>query len=122
MNKEFIPYEQALEFKEIGFDEPCLKFYATEKLVLGLDTNNGDTNSKLSMYNPLFISAPTYSQAFRWFREKDLYCIIYKYHDGFAYEVYGEGLQIIKEPFNTYEEAELACLKKLIEIIKQPKQ
>ena len=23
MNKEFIPYEQALELKELGFDEPC---------------------------------------------------------------------------------------------------
>jgi hypothetical protein len=27
MNKEFIPYEQALALKELGFDEPCLGFY-----------------------------------------------------------------------------------------------
>lgn len=24
MNKEFIPYEQALNLKELGFDEPCI--------------------------------------------------------------------------------------------------
>jgi hypothetical protein len=27
MSKEFIPYEQALELKELGFDEPCLAVY-----------------------------------------------------------------------------------------------
>jgi len=25
MQKEFIPYQQELELKELGFDEPCLK-------------------------------------------------------------------------------------------------
>jgi hypothetical protein len=27
MKNEFIPYEQALELKKLGFDEPCLAFY-----------------------------------------------------------------------------------------------
>jgi hypothetical protein len=27
MNKEFIPYEQALELKELGFDEHCFCFF-----------------------------------------------------------------------------------------------
>jgi len=27
MDKEFIPYEQALELKELGFDEKCMKYY-----------------------------------------------------------------------------------------------
>ena len=26
MEKEFVPYEQALELKELGFDEPCLAY------------------------------------------------------------------------------------------------
>ena len=34
MNKEFIPYEQALELKELGFDEPCLGCY-DDKAVFG---------------------------------------------------------------------------------------
>jgi hypothetical protein len=110
MNKELAPYEQALALKELEFDEPCFGYYSNGELVYGNHTNN---------YMQRFrYSAPLYQQAFRWFREKDLYCIVYKYHDGFAYEVYGEGLQVIKEPFNTYEEAELQCLKELIKIVK----
>jgi hypothetical protein len=27
MENEFIPYEQALALKELGFDEPCLAYY-----------------------------------------------------------------------------------------------
>ena len=27
MNKEFIPYDQALALKELGFDEPCFGYY-----------------------------------------------------------------------------------------------
>jgi hypothetical protein len=27
MNKEFIPYEQALSLKELGFDEECFNYY-----------------------------------------------------------------------------------------------
>ena len=27
MEKDFIPYEEALALKELGFDEPCLAFY-----------------------------------------------------------------------------------------------
>ena len=27
MEKEFIPYEQALALKELGFDKPCFRWY-----------------------------------------------------------------------------------------------
>ena len=27
MKNEFIPYEQAFDLKELGYDEPCLAFY-----------------------------------------------------------------------------------------------
>ena len=27
MKKEFVPYELALELRELGFDEPCLLVY-----------------------------------------------------------------------------------------------
>ncbi len=124
MIKEFIPYELALELKQVGFDEPCLKFYATEKLVPGLDTDNGDTNSKLSQYNPLFISAPSYSQAFRWFREKhEMGHSIDEDWDnghllGYEYVIYQQEGVTVSKTYHTYEEAELACLKKLIEIVK----
>ena len=31
MEKEFIPYEQALALKELGFEEECLDFYDDNK-------------------------------------------------------------------------------------------
>jgi hypothetical protein len=76
-------------------------------------------------------SAPLYSQAFKWFRKKyKLYPQI-GLHDsedeqtwrftisilGYYELAYNQNIR--KEPYHkTYEEAELACLKKLIEIVK----
>ena len=110
MNKEFIPYEQALELKELGFDIPSVSGY--------------------SYADPfeLLTNAILYQQAFRWFREKyelrisNYRCSIKKeggivIGDGFRIFKYGKDTisTIEKE---TYEEAEIACLKKLIEIVK----
>ena len=37
MNKEFIPYEQALELKELGFEDDCLAIHS-----INLMTENED--------------------------------------------------------------------------------
>jgi hypothetical protein len=114
MEKEFIPYEQALALKELGFDEPCLGNFADDENHTLFTNGNrpGKTN------------APTYSQAFRWFREK------YKLEPEIVSDMFGyvgsivdrnKPIKIRLSPINlfqTYEEAELACLDKLIEIIK----
>ena len=122
---DFILYPEALELKELGFDEPCLKFYANKKLVLALDTDNGDINSKLNQYNPLYVSAPTFSQSFRFFREK--HDLQYWMRDG-GYlgkcfiKITGykhDKIYISSSEPMEYEEAELECLRKLIEIAKQ---
>ena len=130
IEKEFVPYEEALALKELGFDEPCLKFYVAGKLILALDAENGDTNSKLNGYNPLYVSAPTFSQAFRWFREKYnfLHHInwVYKKTEGIQWFFDIKGIDMTNNNilphseirFEEYEEAELACLRKLIEIAK----
>ncbi len=66
MDKEFIPYEQALELKELGFDEECFGYYSfSEKITLKSCFNR----------TPIILSGkkcsiPLYSQVFRWFREK----------------------------------------------------
>ena len=73
--QEFIPYEQALELKELGFDEECFGYYDTEGLEVSSDWyfNPHNKNSLFpepyTTNNPK-ISAPLYQQAFRWFREK----------------------------------------------------
>jgi hypothetical protein len=130
MTKEFIPYEQALALKELGFDEESLGRYNGE----------GYLYNTLAPYKYIIIPstgiqsiknyclAPLYQQAFRWFREKyDLVCII-TFDDDVKgkwfgnlyghYETHGKYDFGYTELFKTYEEAELECLKKLIEIVK----
>jgi hypothetical protein len=115
MEKEFVTYEQALAVKELGFNEKCLTYYYNEILVFtpipSLNTNSfwvGKDNN--------FITVPLKQQVFRWFREK--YGL-----DGFVFNS-GDN----KYSFNisdnyflntTYEEAENACIDKLIELSKQ---
>jgi hypothetical protein len=123
MEKEFILYEQALELKELGFDEPCLGLFKFANLSLEYPylTNTGLSNSNLDKY----CSAPLYQQAFRWFREKHDMCSFIQRFEGRVYD-YEITSDIFKEItdfkdgyFDTYEEAELECLKKLIEIVKE---
>jgi len=78
INREFVPYELALELRELGFDEPCLAYYDNDGDFLGDISVNEDIgnlyrNSFLVMYNDFKYAdaaSPLFSQAFRWFREK----------------------------------------------------
>jgi hypothetical protein len=120
MNKEFVPHEQALELKELGFDEECAAHY--------LDVD--DLELKWKIYRNLSINtnnclqAPVYQQAFRWFRKKYNYnhSIVFTKHpfgtDEYQYMILLEDDECVEINFKTYEEAELECLKKLIEIVK----
>jgi hypothetical protein len=65
MNKEFIPYEQALELKIRGFDEECLGNYRlpSNRLITEWEIRNTPDNC-------LGVSAPLYQQAFRWLYQK----------------------------------------------------
>ena len=122
MNREFIPYEQALALKELGFNEPCFGWWFADEETLIIEKSNKSTSENI-------IQALTYSQAFRWFRENyELDSEIYMNHEyGVKYYTYlvlkleksivSHKLgYVVKQ--NTYEEAELECLKKLIEISK----
>jgi hypothetical protein len=124
MEKEFVPYEEALALKELGFDELCFGYYGVKK-VLNIEISyNLDHN--LTRRN--FIAASTFSQAFRWFREN--YHIIgeVKFKGGkttktawYDYIIYSEidwNDENPNEQWKKHEEAELECLKKLIEIVK----
>ena len=115
MEKEFVTYEQSLALKDLGFDEPCFSFYIDVDKFLY-------TNQKWLNYNlnDKRISSPLYQQAFRWFREKHGLCNFINFSgDGFCsgWEDLGNNEHGF-ENFKTYEEAEQACLDKLIEICK----
>jgi hypothetical protein len=124
MNKEFIPYPEALELKQLGFDEPCFTYYKNDQPSDVLELVKNSEIQNVNNEPDDYISAPTYSQAFRWFREKyDLYCYVEPYEDNqFDYVVVSDlfGQEDCDgELLNTYEEAEKECLIKLIEIVKE---
>jgi hypothetical protein len=127
LEKEFVPYDFALRMKQLGYDGFTL-FHINRNNVLNsisesptsmfqynMEPNEDDTDS--------LVAAPTYSQAFRWFRETyGLHHVIHQLNfkkgtdeeylaevdkkDGFSY-------------FRTYEECEYYCLEKLIEVVEE---
>jgi hypothetical protein len=129
MNKEFVTYKQSLALKELGFDEPCLAFYSPKKELhpvfqepsKGPYFNNGNFIETLRV--------PLYQQAFRWFREKYNLLSEIGLRDRedlstWKFEITIIGKYEMKHnsiSYNTHEEAELACLEKLIEIVKNGK-
>jgi hypothetical protein len=119
MEKEFVPPTESLALKELGFDEPCLAGRSTSSGSLEYYSRPLITNDSFT------VDAPLYQQGFRWFRERyQLYSFIKEEYEygGITPTYYITGKRqadIPGGPFNTYEEAELACLRKLIEIVKE---
>ena len=126
MEKEFIPYEESLDLKELGFESPYPiggfqggKVFYYEKGELYYDGRpmySSDAHSGQLL-------APLYQQAFRWFRDKyKLYGTIRYGYNEFDKSTYLfpciNGIISGNDSFETQEEAELECLKKLIEIVK----
>lgn len=128
LEKEFIPYEQTVALKELCFKEECFGGY----------TIYTDGDIKLSTHYNSYsqAQAPTFAQSFRFFREKySMQATIeptkdqHRFELGFNYWIWNTKTdeEWFTEPrdkpagdyiFDTYEEAELACLKKLIELVK----
>jgi len=125
MDKDFAPYEESSDLKKLGFAEPCFAYYDLEHSnKLKPIPQKDEINSFNSNGNSLMLSAPTYSQAFRWFREKyDMSHSIDKDWDnghllGYEYVISEQEGVTVSKTYHTYEEAELACLRKLIEMVK----
>jgi len=125
IEKEFVPNEPALELKNLGFDEDCFTWYWDDiGMYNGLEFGNHNQNIN-------YVSAPTFSQAFRWFRKKyniDAWVqpfaaekgngVLYLPDESYSYFIFKDGVFVADgTDFLDYEEAESACLDKLIEIV-----
>jgi hypothetical protein len=132
MIEEFVPYELASKLKQLGFDEPCFGIWKDGKLIsVGGHWGAGITHSMFGFEGDRFAPdecrAPLFSQAFRWFREN--HGVMHRITSyAFGYEMHIDNTPSINikyvdrryDPgidYKTYEEAELACLEKLIEIV-----
>ncbi len=66
--KDFIPYEQALALKELGFDEPCFGYHGQSSMSRWLFPKL--PNEVASDDKGYVCSAPLYQQAFRWLYQR----------------------------------------------------
>ena len=122
MINEFVPYDIALAMKELGFNQRCFRCFDNE------DHSKMHKSKRGYKGQYDYVLAPLYQQAFRWFREE------YKLFSEVNLTTKQENVESfeffvlnVNEPlfesddYTVYEEAELACLKKLIEIVNQNK-
>jgi len=145
MKNEFTPYDRSLKLKQLGFEDECMAYY--EISVTEVEHEEDGTSGPFgwkqgevsfekrffknniqgidcSNENWLEVGAPLFQQAFRWFREKYGYDVSIKKCTPSEYRFEIEQLFVERDNyyfidfvFKTYEEAELACLDKLIEIV-----
>ena len=120
MTKEFAPYELAVKLKALGFNESCFGFYLEDGTWTPASySRKGTVFPSNTDLLPGWCAAPLYQQAFKWFREKYSLCIVIKPIDDkkleLGYNLLKNGLMLGSHI--TYEEAELACLIKLIELV-----
>ena len=122
MDQEYVPYEIALELKQLGFDEYCMGacYYEWQ--------NRGKTQIVLHTPDEYDshdgVKAPLFQQAFRFFREEYgliseiIWMTALPTHNTFSARIKSsEKTEYMKE-CDTYEGSELDCLRKLIELVK----
>ena len=128
----FVTYTQALALKELVFDKECFGYYLLNTLFISNDVVYNSTDIPA-------IKAPLKAQTFEWFRNNhqlfytiETNCSQLSSEWGFDYTIYDKGNDkwLSTEPQNcppgettykTYEEAENACIDKLIEMVKKNK-
>jgi hypothetical protein len=128
MKKEFVPYEIALELKQLGFDEPCcanmfdytkphINTDVPNRIMYFMPNYSENFNKEYDFgvvgHKDIFVSIPLSQQAFRWLYKKTNKWIVPIPNDDKCGEWYALGIS-----YKSFEQAQIECLKKLIEIAK----
>lgn len=128
----FLPYEDCLKLKQLGFNDECFTFYNNgildlENMHKWLYCTNQDTFSESKN-----CTAPTYEQFFHWLREihnidawvqpfmnekkNGLYIIPYLPDESYSYYIFKDGIYVSdKCDLLDFEEAQLELVKEIIE-------
>lgn len=113
MEEQFLPYEQSLKLKELGFDEQCFGYYTGDK-------NHFVWRPDMLRRNDEYVvTAPLYQQVFDWFREEHgLHCEIEKIRDNiYSYGIYSDDNKWFGYKEFDYEVARQKGIEQLIEIV-----
>lgn len=120
----FAPKELSQKLREIGFDEPCIAYYdPTNSLPEFPILYVSDSKKNSQEYK--CITAPTWEQVFKWFRERDIEGSIFNCYescDNYSHYVatvdYYYDRVLYKRDLDDYEEAREMVVLKMIEIYK----
>lgn len=130
MTELFVPYDEALELKNLEFDEQCLARYnvSGDLITTGCYSDSHPVHLAVEQADicEAHILAPLWSQAFKFFRDEhklDSFCRTTE-SSGRSYwkisKLYDDGKIKGYSGFtNTYEEAQLECLRQLIKLCKK---
>lgn len=115
MTDQFLPFEESFELKKMGFDEPCLCYFNSNK---ELTLNLNELRSSDIVFSPM------YQQVFDFFREKfNLHVIFYDdFKQKFHYNI--TRTNVLKKPFVydyplPFKESRLRSVKSLIQLTKE---
>lgn len=138
--KDHLPYEESAQLKKLGFKECC--FFSFDNCSTPMRCSDLRTNDQkfygVNYNSSSYTSQPTFAQAFRWFRDnyqlfheiqidqttEPKYCFeLAKFTSNpndLTEKEWGWERILNDETwglYRKYEEAEFACLKKLIKIV-----
>lgn len=135
IEKYFIPLDRAKKLNDLGFSEECIGYYKDSDMLKAVDQHGGMALQGICKelgYNvDDLILAPTYEQAFSFFRDKykidsNVSLAFYQYGSKnyeyyeqkyYIYKIFKNPSKLKSKKYKNYEEARLACLDKLIEIL-----
>lgn len=128
LKEEFVPPHIAIAMMELGYNKPCFGFYWWDSHELCYDRGIFKSEELER------IGAPTYQAALKWFRDEYNLRGFIGFRPNvkkFDYHIYDMGLSgreyvkqrplmaYNKDPkVGTHKEAELGCLEKMIEFVK----
>lgn len=131
MSKHFLKYKESLELKELGFKDPCMAHYLVTDTRDGTDIIFEMWNDENTEYEPIHkIGAPLYQQAFKWFETKHSMFIDRSIMTNvneimsIEYRIKSWKFPPVEVEFDgkydsfDLDKAQLACVRKLIEILK----
>ena len=138
LEKEFVPREQATALRDLGFNAKCMAYHGKQDTLMGMLYSNLYNGNMFhnAVATPsdkhLDVFAPTYRAAFKFFRKKykmthfiNTHITDGKHSCAIIHDMFRKGNlhpDLITTGdkvgtavvFDEYEDAELACLKKMI--------
>ena len=129
-----VPLEIAKELKKIWFDEPCNHYVRISNDDIKLKINHSSIGLVILKRNSeylnddiaSFVTIPTWTEVFAWFRARGLYSYIRSYiapENFYIYSIYdNNNFDKCCGRRDTYEEAQKECVKALIKTYKTMKK